>query len=75
MELIKNNASGKFFIILDNTGDRYIQLITPEGKVKRLERRLFGPLVTADHTNPKQDEKLTREQMDKYMECLEYVHF
>ena len=75
MELIKNRASGKSFIILDDTGDRYIQLITPEGKVKRLERRLFGTLVKADHTNPKQDEKLTREQIDKYMECLTYAHY
>ena len=73
MELIKNRASGRHFIVLDDTGDRYIQLITPEGKVKSLERRLFGPLVATDHGDSKEDTNLTREQMDKYMECLEYT--
>jgi hypothetical protein len=75
MDLVKNRASGKPFIVLDDTGDRYIELITPEGKVKRLERRLFGPLVPADHTDLKQHEDLTRAQVDKYMEYLRYVDY
>ena len=75
MDLVKNRASGMPFIVLDDTGDRYIKLITPEGKIKRLERRLFGPLVSTDHTDSKQHEALTSAQMDKYMEYLEYVDY
>jgi len=75
MDLVKNIASGKPFIVLDDTGDRYIQLITPEGKVKRLDRRLFGPLVTTDHMGSKQDDNLTGVQMNKYMEYREYVDY
>ena len=75
MELVKNSASNKSFIVLDDTGDRYIQLITPEGKVKRLERHLFGPLVSVDHEDSKRHDNLTRAQMDKYMEYEEYIDY
>jgi hypothetical protein len=72
MDLVKNRASGMPFIVLDDPGDRYIQLITPEGKIKRLERRLFCTLVSTDHTDSKQHEALTAAQMDKYMEYQKY---
>jgi hypothetical protein len=49
MELVKNKASGKFFIVIDDTGDKYIKLITLEGKVKFLDRHLFEPQASADH--------------------------
>lgn len=72
MDLVKNLASGKSFIVLEDSGEKYIQLITPEGKVKRLDRRLFEPLVSVEHTDSKQHENLTSAQMDKYMECQGY---
>lgn len=72
MDLVKNIASGKPFIVLEDTGDKYIQLITPEGKVKSLDRRLFESLVPADHADSKQHEGLTPAQADKYMECQGY---
>ena len=75
MELVKNRASCKSFIVLDDTGDRYIQLITPEGKVKRLERHLFGPLVSANHKDSQWHDHLTKAQMDKYTEYAEYVDY
>ena len=48
MELVKNRASGKFFVVLDDAGGPDFLLITPEGKIKRLERRLFSPQSVAD---------------------------
>ena len=70
MELVENKASGKSFIVLDDNGDAHFLLITPEGKVKRLERRLFEPAV-ANPVKPKCDCKLTRIQMDTYAEYID----
>ena len=75
MELVKNRASGKPFIVLDDAEDSYFVLITPEGKVKRLERHLFGPPISADHKKLQRHDHLTHAQMDKYMEHLEYVDY
>lgn len=66
MEVVQNKASGKFFVVLDDAGDGYLLLITPEGKIKRLEQRLFGPLVTADYEDAKWQNLLAREQIDLY---------
>jgi hypothetical protein len=41
MELAENRASGKIFVVLDDTNGGYFLVITPEGRVKRLERSLF----------------------------------
>ena len=38
MELAENRASGKIFVVLDDTGGRDFLVITPEGRVQRLER-------------------------------------
>ena len=66
MELIKNKVSGKFFIVLDESGDQHAMVITPEGKVKRLERRLFGFPITVDVKKSEWRSHLTREQMTIY---------
>ena len=75
MELVKNRASGKTSILLDDAGDNHFLLITPEGKVKRLERHLFGPPVPADHHNSELRNNLTHAQADKYMEHEEYFDY
>ena len=75
MELVKNRASGKPFIVLDDAEDSYFVLITPEGKVKRLERHLFGSPISADHKNSRWHNHLTYAQMNKYMKHLEYVDY
>ena len=72
LELVKNRASGKPFILLDDTGDGYLVLITPEGKVKRLEQHLFGSPISDDLNNSQLHGHLTPAQMDKYMEHAEY---
>ena len=75
MELVKNRASGKVFIVLDDTGNSHFLLITPEGKVKRLERHLFGPLVAADHKASQWHDHITKAQMNKYTGDTEYVDY
>lgn len=68
MDLVKNKASGKSFIVLDDNGDAEFLLITPEGKVKQLDRHLFGPQVTVDPKMPPLNLHITKTQIDKYAE-------
>ncbi len=75
MELVTNRVSGKPFILLDDAGDSHFLLITPEGKVKRLERHLFGHPLPDDQNHSKWYNHLTREQIDKYTEHIEYVDY
>jgi hypothetical protein len=68
MELVKNKASGKFFVVIDDTGGPYFMVITPGGKIRRLERCLFDPF---DITEPEEAYfkcQLTKSQVDTYAE-------
>ena len=71
MELVRNKASGKFFVVLDDAGDNDFLVITPEGKVRRLERRLFGTQDTFDLKKTLPGQLLTPSQMDTYSEYLD----
>ncbi len=71
MELVKNKASGKSFIVLDDIEDTYFMLITPEGKVKRLQRHLFGSKGVFDPKAPQCVHELTKIQMDQYAEHVD----
>ena len=75
MELVKNKVSGKSFIVIDDTADKYIKLITPEGKVKFLDRHLFEPLASADYKDSLYYDHLTNVQIDRYMEYEKYVNY
>lgn len=70
-ELVKNYASGKIFVVLDDAGGSDFLAITPEGKVKSLERRLFAVWDAIDPKYPQLDFGLTKKQMDVYEEYLE----
>ncbi|MFZ7111527.1 MAG: hypothetical protein ACOWYE_07575 [Desulfatiglandales bacterium] len=70
MELVKNKATGKPFIVLDDNGEAHFLLITPEGKVKRLERSLFDPIVVHS-IKQKCNQSLTKIQMDTYSEYMD----
>jgi len=63
MRLVKNISSGKFFIVLEDDGGPRFQAITPEGKIKRLERHLFGK-VAADHKDSPQVRNITAAQVN-----------
>ena len=72
MELVKNKASDKYFVVLDDdTGGINFLLITPEGKLRRLERRLFDPLDIVDPNKPRLRHRLTELQLKKYEEYFD----
>jgi len=71
VDLVKNKASGKYFIVLDDTGGFDFLLITPEGKIMWLERRLFGPLDIVDPKKPLWRHRLTELQLKKFEEYLD----
>ena len=68
MELVKNKASGKLFIVLDDSGGPDFLVVTPGGKVRRLERYLFDP---HDIANPREaflKDQVTKTQINLYAE-------
>lgn len=75
MELVKNKASGKSFIVLDDYEDSNFLLITPEGKVKRLDRHLFGPQIAVDPEKQKLKMSLTKTQLKKYSEYIADIDY
>lgn len=70
MELVKNKASGNPFIVLEDAGGAHFLLITPEGKIKSLERRLFDPPVWVGPEILKIEHDLTQSQVAKYEERI-----
>lgn len=72
MELVMNIASGKYFIVLDDTGGIDFQVITPEGKVLLLKRHLFGPSDIVDPTEVRWRHRLTEPQLKKYEDYFDY---
>lgn len=71
MELAKNKASGKLFVVLDDTGGPNLLVITPEGKKRSLERRLFELIEMTDPAEALSKQKLTKSQVDLYLEYLD----
>jgi len=70
MQLVKNKTTDKPFIVLDDAGVTRFLLITPEGKVKSLERRLFDPQVAVDLKTRAYEHELTQIQMARYAEFV-----
>ena len=70
MELVKNKASGKLFVVLADTGEPYFLVITPKGKVRRLERCLFQTQDITDPGEALSRHQLTQTQVDLYFEYL-----
>ena len=72
MELVKNKSSGKYFIVLDDNIDAIdFLLITPNGKVIRLERRLFDDPDFVDPNKPPWRHRLTELQLEQYEEYFD----
>lgn len=66
MELVRNKATGKFFVVLDDDGGSDFLVATPDGKIRRLDRHLFGAQDIADPEDVQLREHLTAKQMDLY---------
>jgi hypothetical protein len=66
VELVKNKATGKFFVVLDDDGGTEFLVITPEGKIRQLERHLFGAQDVADPKDIQWRQQLTEKQVDIY---------
>lgn len=68
MELVKNKASGKFFVVLDDNGGPVLLVITPEGKILLLERYLFMPQGISEPGEALSKRQVTKTQVDLYEE-------
>ena len=72
MELVRNIASGKYFILLEgDPGGISFLLITPEGKVRQVEKRLFSLPDIVDHKTSLWRYNLTEQQLKKYAEYFD----
>jgi len=71
MELVRNKASGQYFIIITDYENGMGLMITPQGEVKGLELRLFDSVEAIDPEGALVDGLLTADQIDKYEEYLD----
>ncbi|WP_419660931.1 hypothetical protein [Desulfosarcina variabilis] len=65
MELVRNKASGKIFVVLDDGGENEFLLVTPEGKVRTLEKHLFSA-IKVDAKTPLPDRRVSAAQKKVY---------
>lgn len=65
MELVRNKASGKIFVVLDDSGENEFLLVTPDGKVRTLEKHLFSTMEV-DAETPLSDQRVSAVQKKVY---------
>ena len=66
MELVRNKATGKFFVVLDDTGGPAFLVATPDGKIRQLDRNLFGDQDVVEPEDLQWRQQLTARQMEIY---------
>ena len=66
MELAQNRASGKIFVILDDTEDKNFLAVTPDGKIKCLERSLFFFGREINHEETQSESLVSDTQLSLY---------
>lgn len=71
MEIVKNKASGKHFIIINDNENGKGLMITPQGELKGLELQLFEHGEVIDPEGDLVDRLLTADQIDKYKEYMD----
>jgi hypothetical protein len=79
LKLYKNLASGRLFIGINEDIDEFadsdsLLLITPEGKIKRLEGHLFEQIDVPEAANDHMLQKLTPAQRGKHQEIMGSLH-
>ncbi|MGD9971955.1 MAG: hypothetical protein AB7S77_02720 [Desulfatirhabdiaceae bacterium] len=68
MEVVKNRVSKKYFIVLEDSQETDFLVITPDGKIRQLEKHLFTQGDTIDPGTSVWKRRLTRVQMSQYRE-------
>jgi len=71
MEIIRNKASGKYFIIISDYENGTGLMVTPQGEVKGLELHLFDSVEAVDPDGTFTGKLLSRPQIQKYREYLD----
>ncbi len=71
MDIVRNKASGKYFIMITDYGDGKGLLVTPQGELKSLELHLFDPPENVDPEEALENQMITENQVVKYNENLE----
>ena len=69
MEIYKNKVSGKYFIYIQESGEEKALFITPKGKVKPLELKLFSYYQGGrdeDELLNKDKELITKKQVERF---------
>jgi hypothetical protein len=68
MEICKNKSSNKYFIYIENTGNREALLITPEARVISLKIDLFDDVEEQEEDYLLNNKLLTEPQVKRYRE-------
>ncbi len=71
MDIVRNKASGKYFIMITDYGDGKGLLVTPQGELKSLELHLFDSPENVDPEKALQKQMVNKNQIDRYNENLE----
>jgi hypothetical protein len=72
IRVCKNRESGKYFIHIADAGPDKFTLVTPQGKVKILEKRFFEePTTEDDGTITELQHKVCQEYKERRMEDLD----
>ncbi len=67
MEIYKNKVSGKYFIYIQKSGEEKALFITPKGKVKPLELKLFSYYSgRRDEDKLLNKELITKKQVERF---------
>jgi len=66
MEIYRNKSSGKFFIYIQDTDTKRIELVTPDGKIKILEKRFFDNHVEREENYLLKQGLITELQINRY---------
>lgn len=71
LEVRKNIQSGDYFIVIEEINRDEAKLITPKGKIKQLQLKLFDELEEKNMKNLLEDNLISREQLVKFNEYIE----
>lgn len=75
MELYQNKSSGKYFILIEETPDGKLLLVTPSAEIKQLSPTLFGAVQELEAEDLLSRNLISSEQIDRYNKFIENESF